>query len=982
MKWFILLLAVSISFSIAEAQPCATGTISANQTICSGSTPNPLTLSGFEMGGHIQWQSSVNNIDFTGLAPGDTLATYQPAPLSSIRYYRVELSEGISGTGCATAFSGSVAINVQTPPTAPTGFTGAVTAICNGATASLQAIGGSEGSGADYQWGSGNVIGIDLLETTDDEIWNTPPLTSTTTFWVRRIASGTSSCTNTTAGVSQVVTVRPALAVSISSIGELCQLPGQEIEITNQTLGQPEVHISWGSFSGQSGSVNFSTSVQVTLDLTQASGNSNFNITGYEFSDAPLCTNLNVISQIFGVVARPAISSVLESDLTPTDNLLCQGYGPVEMNVSTPTSVNWQGNYFINTNLVEESITNIPYDLQVETAGTHDFVVDSLWYATGPNCGHDPADYNMASVYSRSVTIKPTPPAVEVIDGAPSILQFCNYATPLIVDSVSTINDLNLWVVADPAYTVEWKDEADNSSQDLNDIPLGNGIQYFPVHELNGCQSMLDDQSASFLIDLLPLPDLSQSDLFFPGEICSGEPFDIYFDPGVNISNFSILDYSFTAPLSSTSISDTLSFPNIQGQDFSISNSGDFAANWTANILAQNKNVSEINPVICWAEAIPIEIVVNPNATLDPLTTNFEACQNGPNFMIDPGWNGIGLVDWDEPLGIPAPFSIIDSSKVIEVDMSSGAVLPGVYPIRISGGYPDSDCTVDTSFTVSIYASPAITTQVLDVDGTICHNEYTNIQVVSPAIGVDYQWECTGCETKTGNGESFLPHWFNPSPTEGTWSDLTGSYSITAIDTSTNERCSTSATSSVEIIADYASCPEGIDFFMPNGLSLVDEPALYFQWYTVLDDTLFTEIAGAIDQTYFPSDEIAGCDPTKTIVASSLYPDRCWSTTINCFETFGLRECDGPKARLFTSDFNLYPNPLSGNAVVLENIDPDLEGRYSIELFDIAGKSQFSDLVHIQSFRNTVELPRLPPGIYLFRISSGTYAQSIKLIIN
>ena len=1049
---------------------CNTGSVSANQTICSGSEPDPLAISGFDVGADFQWEYSLTNITFSEIV-GATDPSFSPGSLTSTIYYRVK----VMGGTCDAAYSDTITVTVDTPPTAPTGINGYTDAICSGTSLTLTASGGNVGSGAvyqwgkgavndgnvqftgvsfetgaitsnatywvrlkgntacelatahksqgvtvhqpptaptgitgaenpicngssvtltvtggadgtggtEYEWGSGSVVGtnsLDIMGGTNQ--WETPTLTADATFWVRRI--GTYACTNTTAGVTQLITVRSAPSVTITNPGELCQLPGQQIVITNETAGQEELNIQWATGAGQSGSVNVTTNVELELDLsTLAGNNTNFTILSYGFTDAPGCVNSSVISETFAVKPRPTITSVLHNDLSPVGNPLCQGYGPVEYLVSTPNNVKWVSSYYINNQLNTGSLSETPYSLQIDSTGSHNFVVDSLWYNTGLACGYNPADYEQLSFYSNSVTIKPTPPAAGFVEGVPSILQFCDYTAPLVVDSVAKIANLNTWVDNEDGYTIKWKNSADNSAPNLNNIPLVNGGAYYPVFELDGCNSKLNANSLSLIIDLMPLPDLLQSNLVVPAGICSGTPFGISFNPGQNITHFRILDFDFNAPLSSSNISDATTYPNISGSNFSITNSSVTASSWTANIYAQNKNVSEVNPVTCWAQPKAIEIVVNPNATFTPVTANFESCQNGPNFTIDPGWNGIGEVEWDDPLGLPASTSIHPTSKIITVDMNAQTIPPGVYPIHISGGYPGSNCEVDTTFTVSIYSTPEIETRILDIDGTICHNEYTHIEVIDPQPSHVYQWSCTGCASDPTEGSYFLSQWSNPKPISGAWIDRSVAYSITAIDESTNMNCTNSKTTSVTILADYASCPEGIDFFLPNGLSVVDDPALYFQWYDVESDGVFSAIPGATNQTYFPNDAMEGCDSSRYIVATSLYSDRCWSTTVNCFEEFGERVCDGPKSKASSPKFLLYPNPVVGNDVILENLSKDLEGRYTIEVIDIAGKTLMSDIIEIEMIgQKRIVLPKVDQGVYLLRVSNSKHSETFKIIIN
>ena len=99
---------------------------------------------------------------------------------------------------------------METPPTAPTSITG-ITSITCGQSTSLSVSGGSNGSGATYEWfangcGTGSSLGA------GSSILVSP--TTTTTYYVRRV--GNTSCTNTTACASVTVTVNPISSPSAS----------------------------------------------------------------------------------------------------------------------------------------------------------------------------------------------------------------------------------------------------------------------------------------------------------------------------------------------------------------------------------------------------------------------------------------------------------------------------------------------------------------------------------------------------------------------------------------------------------------------------------------------------------------------------------------------------------------------------------------------------------------------------------------------
>ncbi len=101
---------LSISSTIQVYASSVAGTASHDQTICSGSSPATLTLTGNT--GLIQWQSSTDNVTYTDIV-GATSASYLPEPLTQKTYYRAE----VTVSGCTSATSNTVAITVNPLPT-------------------------------------------------------------------------------------------------------------------------------------------------------------------------------------------------------------------------------------------------------------------------------------------------------------------------------------------------------------------------------------------------------------------------------------------------------------------------------------------------------------------------------------------------------------------------------------------------------------------------------------------------------------------------------------------------------------------------------------------------------------------------------------------------------------------------------------------------------------------------------------------------
>ena len=89
------------------------------------------------------------------------------------------------------------------PSTAPTAITGNTTT-CSGTSTTLTASGGIEVYGATYQWGTGSVVGSNIISGQTSSSITVAP-TSTITYWVRRIDAA--PCSLISSGITTTVTV-------------------------------------------------------------------------------------------------------------------------------------------------------------------------------------------------------------------------------------------------------------------------------------------------------------------------------------------------------------------------------------------------------------------------------------------------------------------------------------------------------------------------------------------------------------------------------------------------------------------------------------------------------------------------------------------------------------------------------------------------------------------------------------------------------
>jgi hypothetical protein len=242
------------------------GAIGSNQTICSGISPANLTSTTAGTGSgtiSYEWQTDASGSFVT--INGAILATYQPPTLTSTTNYKRRTVSTLNGSSCYSAYTTAITITVKAPPTAPTSITGTTT-ICNGSTTILTASGGSEGSGCKYEWGTGSNVGTNTISGAISASYTTTALAVNTTYWVRRVAL--TPCSNTTAGVTQLVTINiaPTSPTSISGTTTICS-------------GTTTILTASGGSEGSGCTYEWGTGLVVGLNLISGASSVNYTST-------------------------------------------------------------------------------------------------------------------------------------------------------------------------------------------------------------------------------------------------------------------------------------------------------------------------------------------------------------------------------------------------------------------------------------------------------------------------------------------------------------------------------------------------------------------------------------------------------------------------------------------------------------------------------------------------------------------------------
>ncbi|HKM92471.1 MAG TPA: hypothetical protein VJY41_02340 [Prolixibacteraceae bacterium] len=393
-----------VTQTVTVNQPSVAPTgITGTSTICNGSSTT-LTATGGALGTGARYQWGTGSTVGTNPISGATSNSYSPSPTATTTYWvRIE-----NTTSPCTATTGGVTqtVTVNQPSVAPTGITGTST-ICNGSSTTLTATGGTLGSGARYQWGTGSTVGSNPISGATSVSYSASP-TITTTYWVR-IENTTSPCTATTVGVSQSVTVSaqptaPTLDAKTPNLTNICT--GQGVSAT---------------FTAGSGGVGCSDDYVLIIDggtpvaytsgsTVGSSATSSIVIQGRRANctSGSGCTGTNYVELArWTVNARP--TSVVSGSST-----VCNGGSAtisVALTGAQPWALTWSDG---STPTSVTGITTSPYTFSVSPTANTTYTVTAL---NDVNCT------SVASDFTGSATVTVNARPTSVVSGSATL---CN----------------------------------------------------------------------------------------------------------------------------------------------------------------------------------------------------------------------------------------------------------------------------------------------------------------------------------------------------------------------------------------------------------------------------------------------------------------------------------------------------------------------------------------------------------------------------
>lgn len=257
---------VTQTVTVSTASTAPTG-ISGPTTVCRGNSIT-LTATGGTLapGGSFQW--GTGSTAGANIISGQTGNSISVSPTVSGNYWVRRIDPAPCNTNTSAVF---LFITVSNPSSAPTGISG-TTSLCNGSGGTtLTATGGTLGTGANYQWGTGSTIGSNIIAGANNASYYINP-TTTTTYWVRIVDPA--PCSQNTAGVTLTVTVnQPSTQpTTISGTTTICSGQSTTLTVSGGTHGTGAVY-QWGTgYTGGSNIISGATGSSITVNPTVQTG--------------------------------------------------------------------------------------------------------------------------------------------------------------------------------------------------------------------------------------------------------------------------------------------------------------------------------------------------------------------------------------------------------------------------------------------------------------------------------------------------------------------------------------------------------------------------------------------------------------------------------------------------------------------------------------------------------------------------------------
>jgi PKD repeat protein len=852
------------------------GSIFTDQTICEGAVPAAFTSAVPTGDGAFtyQWQNSTDGITWNNII-GATLQTYTSGALIADTYFKRLVTSTLNGKTCVKATNTVlVSVNNLVP-----GSISADQTICDGGTPAAFTSVAPTGDGTlTYQW-QNSLDGVSFSNITGATTETFSPGVLNADTWYKRLVISTLngiSCTKATNIVK--VTVINFLPGSILTSQTICEGTAPVAFTSVAPSGDGVFTYQW---QNSPDGTTFTNIVGATL-ATYAPGV----LVADTWYQRVVTSTLNAVSCIMGTnIIKVTVNNFVQGSIG-TDQTICDGSAPASFSSVTPTG---DGTF---TYQWKSSIDNITFNDVVGAVGetyAAGILTQDTWYkrvVTSTVGGN--------SCLKETNIIKVT--VVNFVPGSISADQtICEGGTPAVFTSVTPTGD--------GAFTYQWKNSTDGVV--FSDIAGATSETYTPG-------ALVADTWYKRVVTatVLGVPCVKETNVV--------RVTVINFTPGMISMDQTICDG--TAPAAFTSVAPTgdgvftyqwqnspdgITFTNILGA---------VSTTYTAPVLAADTwyrrvVTSTLNAVSCTQNTNVVRVTVI-NFVQGSISANQTICEGGTPAAftsVAPSGDGVFTFQWQ------------NSIDGIVFSNITGAIL---------NTYSEGPLVQDTWYRLSVIST---------LNGVQCPQMTNTVKVtVNNFIPGTVSASQTICEGSTpaaftsvaASGDGVFTYQWQNSPDGTTFTDIAGAtlatyapgvlvadtwYKRVVTSTLLGVPC-VNETNTVKITVNNfipgsitgdqticeGSVPSGFTSVTPTG-----DGSFSYQWQSSANGVLFTDILGAVSETY----------NSGPLVADTWYKRKVTSTVL------------GVPCMLITNTIkvtvnNLTAGSITGDQTVCESIVP------------------------------------------------------------
>jgi len=675
------------------------GTVSSNQTICSGTSPADLTLSG-NTGSVTKWQRSTDAAFTSPTDIANTTTTLSGATIGNLTattYFRAVVQSGV----CATANSSSVSITVD--PVSVGGTVSSNQTICSGTQPANLTLSGNTGNVTKWQRSTDAAFTspTDIANTTTTLSGATIGNLTATTYFRAVVQSGVCATANS---ASVTITVDPvSVGGTVSSNQTICS----GTQPTNLTLsGNTGTVTKWQ----RSTDAAFTSPTDIANTTTTLSGATIGNLTATTYFRAVVqsgvCATANS-STVTITVDPVSVGGTVSSNQT-----VCSGTQPSNLTLSGNTGnvTKWQR----STDAAFTSPTDIANTTTTLSGATIGNLTATTYFRAVVQSGV------CATANSSTVTITVDP--VSVGGTVSSNQTICSGTQPSNLTLSGNTGNVTKWQRSTDAAFTSPTDIA-NTTTTLSGATIGNltATTYFRAVVQSGVCATANSSTVTITVDPVSVGGTVSSNQ----TICSGtQPSNLTLSGNTgNVTKWQrSTDAAFTSPTDIANTTTTLSGATI------------------GNLTATTYFRAVVQSGVCaTANSSSVTITVDPVSVGGTVSSNQTICSGTQPSNLTLSGNTGTVTKWQRSTdaAFTSPTDIANTTTTL-----SGATIGNLTATTYFRAVVQSGvCATANSSTVTITVDPVSVGGTVSSNQTICSGTQPSNLTLSGNTGTVTKWQ-------------------------------------------------------------------------------------------------------------------------------------------------------------------------------------------------------------------------------------------------